>query len=53
MKPMSNTPSETAKRIFQEQNAQCAQAIFAAYGEQLGLGQLLTISLTPQLSSSC
>ena len=40
MMPMPNTPSKTAKRIFQEQKAQCAQAIFAAYGEQLGLGKV-------------
>ncbi len=36
----SANPADTAKRFFQEQKAQCAQAIFAAYGEQLGLGKI-------------
>ena len=37
---MPSTPLEKAKRIFGEQKAHCAQAIFAAYGEQLDLGKV-------------
>jgi len=40
MEAMTSTPLEKAKKIFGEQKAHCAQAIFAAYGEQLGLGQV-------------
>lgn len=37
MSDMPSTPQEKAKRIFEEQKAHCAQAIFASYGEQLDL----------------
>ena len=37
---MSSNPADTANKIFQEQRAHCAQAIFAAYGEQLGEGKV-------------
>ena len=37
---MPSTPLEKAKKIFGEQKAHCSQAIFAAYGEQLGLGKV-------------
>ncbi|MHA2046688.1 MAG: C-GCAxxG-C-C family protein [Candidatus Thorarchaeota archaeon] len=34
---MTSNPADTAKEIFQTQKGHCAQAIFAAYGEQPGL----------------
>ncbi len=37
---MPSNHAETAKRIFQEQKAHCAQAIFSAYGEHLSLGKV-------------
>ena len=37
---MPSTPLEKAKKIFGEQKAHCSQAIFASYGEQLGLGEV-------------
>lgn len=37
---MPTNSADTARRIFQQQRAHCAQAIFAAYGEQLGLGNV-------------
>jgi len=37
---MPTNSAGTARRIFQQQRAHCAQAIFAAYGEQLGLGNV-------------
>ncbi|MGY5880408.1 MAG: C-GCAxxG-C-C family protein [Candidatus Thorarchaeota archaeon] len=37
---MTTKPADTAKRLFQEQKAQCAQAIFAAYGVELGQGNI-------------
>jgi len=40
MRAMPSTPLEKAKRIFGEQKAHCSQAIFASYGEQLGLGKV-------------
>jgi C_GCAxxG_C_C family probable redox protein len=37
----SNNPSDTAKKLFSEENQyNCSQAIFAAYGEHLGLGKV-------------
>ncbi|MHA1481146.1 MAG: C-GCAxxG-C-C family protein [Candidatus Thorarchaeota archaeon] len=40
MSAMPSTPLEKAKRIFGEQKAHCAQAIFSSYGEQLNLGKV-------------
>ena len=37
---MPSNSAEKAKRIFQEQKAHCAQAIFSAYGEQLNEGKV-------------
>ncbi len=37
---MPSNHADTANRIFQEQKAHCAQAIFSAYGEQLSLGKV-------------
>ncbi|MHA1958626.1 MAG: C-GCAxxG-C-C family protein [Candidatus Thorarchaeota archaeon] len=37
---MPSDPTNTAKGIFREQKGHCAQAIFVAYGEQLGLGKV-------------
>jgi len=37
---MPSNLSDTAKEIFQEEKGHCSQAIFAAYGEQLGLGKV-------------
>jgi len=37
---MPSNPADTAKIIFQERKGHCSQAIFAAFGEQLGLGKV-------------
>ena len=37
---MPSNSAEKAKKIFQEQKAHCAQAIFSAYGEQLSEGKV-------------
>ena len=37
---MPSNPAETANKVFQEQKAHCAQAVFAAYAEQLSLGKV-------------
>ena len=37
---MSPNPADKANKIFQERKASCSQAIFAAYGEHLGLGKI-------------
>ena len=37
---MSSNLSERAKAIFRENKNNCSQAIFAAYGEQLGVGKV-------------
>ncbi len=37
---MSPIQSETAQKIFQEKGYNCSQAIFTAYGEQLGSGKV-------------
>ncbi len=40
VKTMPSNPADTANKIFQEQKVSCSQAIFAAYGEHLGLGRV-------------
>ncbi|MHA2377388.1 MAG: C-GCAxxG-C-C family protein [Candidatus Thorarchaeota archaeon] len=37
---MPSNLADSANKIFQEQKGHCSQAIFAAYGEQLGLGKV-------------
>ncbi len=37
---MTSNPADTAKEIFHAQKGHCSQAIFAAYGEHLGLGKV-------------
>ena len=37
---MPSNSADKANRIFQQQRAHCAQAIFAAYGEELGEGKV-------------
>lgn len=37
---MPSKPADAANKIFQESKASCSQAIFAAYGEHLGVGKL-------------
>ncbi|MHA2202659.1 MAG: C-GCAxxG-C-C family protein [Candidatus Hodarchaeales archaeon] len=37
---MESNLSETVTKIFQEKGGNCAQAIFTAYGEQLGSGRV-------------
>lgn len=37
---MLPNPADKANKIFQERKASCSQAIFAAYGEHLGLGKI-------------
>ena len=37
---MPSSHADNANRIFQEQKAHCAQAIFSVYGEQLSLGKV-------------
>ena len=40
MKAMPSNHADIANRIFQEQTAHCAQAIFSSYGEQMSLGKV-------------
>ncbi len=37
---MPSNSADTANKVFREQKAHCAQAIFAAYGEQLSEGKV-------------
>jgi len=37
---MTTKHADKAMKLFQEQKAQCAQAIFAAYGEELSQGKV-------------
>ncbi|MHA2226432.1 MAG: C-GCAxxG-C-C family protein [Candidatus Hodarchaeales archaeon] len=37
---MQSNLSDTVKKIFQQKEGNCSQAIFTAYGEQLGLGKV-------------
>lgn len=40
VKTMPSNPSDKAKEIFGERKGHCAQAVFVAYGEHLGLGKV-------------